>query len=66
MEIQLNGEVRDVPPEQSVQALVDQLGLTGQALAVAINREIVPRPQWPQRTLQAHDRVDLVRPVGGG
>jgi sulfur carrier protein len=66
MEIQLNGEARDVPPGQSVQALVEQLGLAGQALAVAVNREVVPRSLWPQKTLQAQDRVDLVRPVGGG
>jgi sulfur carrier protein len=66
MEIQLNGEAREVPPGQSVQALVEQLGLAGQALAVAVNREVVPRSLWPQKTLQAQDRVDLVRPVGGG
>jgi thiamine biosynthesis protein ThiS len=33
---------------------------------VAVNREIVPRTHWPQRRLQPQDRIDLVRPIGGG
>lgn len=66
VEIQLNGEAREIAPGQSVHTLVEQLGLAGQALAVAVNREIVPRALWPQRTLQSQDRVELVRPVGGG
>ena len=66
VEIELNGAVREIEPGLSVQALVAQLGLAGQALAVAVNREIVPRTLWPQRTLQAQDQVELVRPVGGG
>lgn len=66
MEIQLNGEPRRIEAGLSVHALVAQLGLAGQALAVAVNREVVPRALWPQRTLQAQDQVELVRPVGGG
>jgi sulfur carrier protein len=26
----------------------------------------VPRQQWPTRRLQAQDRVDIVRAIGGG
>ena len=64
--IELNGEARDVEPGQHVQGLIATLALSNQALAVAINREIVPRQQWPQRVLQPHDRVDIVRAIGGG
>jgi sulfur carrier protein len=27
---------------------------------------VVPRQQWPTRRLQAQDRVDIVRAIGGG
>lgn len=64
--IELNGAPHRLPPGASVQALVDGLGLSRQALAVAVNREVVPRANWPQRRLQPQDRVDLVRPIGGG
>ena len=41
--IHLNGEPREVAEGQLVRDLVAGLNLGNQALAVAINREIVPR-----------------------
>jgi sulfur carrier protein len=64
--IELNGEPREVEDGQRVQDLVATLNLGNQAVAVAINREIVPRHLWRQRALQASDRVDVVRAIGGG
>jgi len=64
--IHLNGEPREVAEGQLVQALVAELNLGNQALAVAINREIVPRQKWPERALQAADKVEIVRAIGGG
>jgi len=64
--IVLNGEPRDVAAGLHVQELIAELALSKQALAVAINREVVPRQQWAQRQLQAQDRVDIVRAIGGG
>lgn len=66
MEIELNGLPHLVKDRQNVHELVDELNLAQQALAVAVNREVVPRSMWLQRVLQPHDRVDLVRPIGGG
>lgn len=66
MDIELNGQPHRAAENQSVQDLIAQLNLTRHALAVAVNREVVPRDQWAQRRLQAHDRVELVRPIGGG
>ncbi|MES2257921.1 MAG: sulfur carrier protein ThiS [Pseudomonadota bacterium] len=64
--IELNGEPRSVPALQTLQELVVELDLAHQALALAVNRSVVPRQQWPQRTLQAQDKVDIVRAIGGG
>ena len=66
MDIELNGQPHRANDNASVQDLIEQLDLARQALAVAINREVVPRGQWGARRLQGHDRVDLVRPIGGG
>ncbi len=66
IEIELNGEPRQVPVQHTLEALVDALSLTGQALALAVNRNVVPRQQWPQRELQPQDKVDIVRAIGGG
>lgn len=66
MEIELNGAPHHISENQQLQELIASLALTNQMLAVAVNREVVPRPQWPQTVLQAGDRVDIVRAIGGG
>ncbi|MNY79761.1 sulfur carrier protein ThiS [compost metagenome] len=55
-----------MPPQQSLQALVEELGLAHQALALAVNRTVVPRQAWSGRALQPQDKVDIVRAIGGG
>jgi sulfur carrier protein len=65
-EIELNGAPHQISSTQNVEDLIAALSLAGKAVAVAINREIVPRSQWSQRQLQPADRVDVVRAIGGG
>jgi sulfur carrier protein len=64
--IELNGEPRDIDDGQHVHELIAALDLRNQALAVAVNREVVPRQYWAQRVLRQNDRVDIVRAIGGG
>jgi len=64
LEVELNGAPYQAP--ERLADLVAQLELTGQALAVAVNRQVVPRPQWASYKLLARDRVDIVRAIGGG
>jgi sulfur carrier protein len=64
--IELNGAPHSVSSGQCVQDLIDALALSNQALAVAVNREVVPRPLWRERQFVAGDRVDIVRAIGGG
>ena len=66
IEIELNGAPHQVPPQHTLDQLIDALELTGQALALAVNRNVVPRQQWTRHVLQAQDKVDIVRAIGGG
>jgi sulfur carrier protein len=66
MHIELNGTPHAVADDATLQSLVVSLALADKALAVAVNRDVVPRQLWPQRVLQAADRVDIVRAIGGG
>lgn len=66
MEIELNGAPHSVTENQNLQDLIMALDLSNKALAIAVNREVVPRQFWPQRVLQPRDRVDIVRAIGGG
>lgn len=66
LEIELNGEPYRLPAGQHLDDLVRALGMGGQALALAVNRQVVPRRQWSERALMPRDRVDIVRAIGGG
>ena len=66
LEIELNGEPFHVQAGQSLDALVRQLGIGNQAVALAVNRQVVPRQQWNERLLARQDKVDIVRAIGGG
>ena len=64
--IELNGESRSVAKDHSVHDLVNALSLTNQALAIAVNREVVPRAQWATHRFSDGDKVDVERAIGGG
>jgi sulfur carrier protein len=66
IDIDINGEARQVPPRCTLQDLVKRLELAHQALALAVNRSVVPRQQWPERELAPGDKVEIVRAIGGG
>lgn len=64
--LQVNGEPQEVPAGCTVAELVERLGLTGRKLAVAVNRDVVPRSGFSTRALEAGDRVEILEAVGGG
>jgi sulfur carrier protein len=49
-----------------VDGLVELLGLAGRRVAVAINRDVVPRSAFGSRRLASGDRVEILEAVGGG
>lgn len=65
-EIILNGAPHQVAPEATLGDLVDALSLSNQALALAVNRKVVPRQQWREHGMQPGDRIEVVRAIGGG
>jgi sulfur carrier protein len=66
MQIQLNGEPREIAPDVTLAELLEREGLAGRRVAVEINREIVPRSLHGQRALAEGDRVEIVVAIGGG
>jgi sulfur carrier protein len=64
--IRVNGEARTVRAGASVADLVEVLGLGGRKLAVAVNRNVVPRTQHARHRLSEGDRVEILEAVGGG
>ena len=46
MDITINGERRAVPAPQTVETLLESLGIDGRKVAVELNVEIVPRSAY--------------------
>ncbi len=66
MNIYLNGEQREIANGTTLGELLAQLEMTQQRIAVEINLNIIPRSQYAETLLQADDKVELVRAIGGG
>lgn len=66
LELQVNGEPRSVPAGCTVEELVCCLGLERRRIAVAVNRDVVPRSAFEAHALAEGDRVEILEAVGGG
>ena len=66
LEILVNGDTRRIPVGSTLADLIERLGLGTRRLAVAVNRDVVPRAGFAARALSAGDRVEILEAVGGG
>ena len=66
MRISVNGKELEVTDGLSVDGLLAHLGVKRQFTAVAVNREVTPKSAYAATVLRAGDRVEIVRPMGGG
>jgi len=62
----INGDPRSVPSDCTVAELIDTLGLETRRIAIAVNRDVVPRSAFATHRLAADDRVEILEAVGGG
>lgn len=68
MKLQVNGKEIETAPDLSLGDLLKQYLESGKldGIAVAVNGEVVPKGSWGERTLQADDRLEIIRAVQGG
>lgn len=66
MNIQVNGEPKQVSIGCSITDLLLLLEITGRRVAVELNKEIVPKSLHATTILQENDCVEVVHAIGGG
>jgi len=66
MKITVNGRAHEVAYGLSVEGLLTHLGVKREYTAVAVNREVTPKSAYAATRLHEGDRVEIVRPMGGG
>jgi len=66
VEIQVNGERRQLATGTSVRQLLDVLGLNPGRVAIEHNLMILPKTKWDETQVATGDRLEIVQFVGGG
>ena len=66
MKIMVNGKSMEIADGVSVDGLLDLLKIKREFTAVAVNREITPKSDYGAVKLGEGDKVEIVRPMGGG
>ena len=66
MVVSVNGKAVELPEGISVDGLLDHLKVKREYTAVAVNREITPKAQYAETLLKDGDKIEVVRPMGGG
>ena len=63
--VTINGDPRETRA-RNVRELLTEMGLDKQAVAVEVNREVVPKRLHEDTALKEGDSIELVTLVGGG
>jgi thiamine biosynthesis protein ThiS len=66
MQVNVNGESRELPEATTLAALVETLGLNPKMVVAQRNAEIVERAAFAGVVLEPGDEIELIRFVGGG
>jgi len=62
----INGRELELEHPTTLVEYLDGKGLLGRAIAVAVNGTVLRRDEYEGVKLSEGDRVEIVRPVGGG
>ena len=66
MQISVNGEEMEVSPGFTIGNLLNLLELTPERLAVERNGMVISRKLLTETTLEAGDKLEIVKAIGGG
>lgn len=66
IDLTVNGQSQSVDAGASLADLLERIELAGKRVAVERNGEIVPASLHAECALEAGDRIEIVRAIGGG
>ena len=66
VKISVNGKPMEIEPGLTVEGLLNLLDVKREYTAVAVNREVTRKADYAAVTLADGDKVEIVRPMGGG
>jgi sulfur carrier protein len=65
-QISVNGQPQPLTLGTTVRDIVSSLTPRLEGCAVAVNDTVIPRSDWPARTVEPGDRIEVLTAVQGG
>lgn len=66
MQINLNGQCKEVTDNTTVADLLTSLGLDPTRVAIELNQQVISRERFGDTHISAGDNMEIVQFVGGG
>jgi len=66
MYIKVNNEQQEISENTSVQQLVEQLNISTNGIAIAINNNVVTKSEWNSRIINNNDDILIIKSTQGG
>lgn len=66
MKITVNGKELSVNPDTRLNALLEELKIEEQGMAVELNMEVVPKSRYKETLIKNNDTLEIIRMTGGG
>ncbi len=66
IQIQLNGEIQQVPADCTVAQLLQNLEIVTTRIAIEKNQQILPKSQYAKTILIEGDQLEIIQAIGGG
>ena len=66
MKVRINGKEQDISGSKNLSELIEKKGLTGKAVVIEHNYNIIPKEKWRETILDESDNIEIVSFVGGG
>jgi len=66
MKLIINGEVKIVDEDKSINQIMIDLEIIDKVMACAVNMDIVKKEQWNSFIPKDNDKIELLQFVGGG
>lgn len=66
IQVIINGELRQVLPQQSLADLLKDLNIPADRIAIELNSAIVRKRDWEETLVEPGSQIEIVEFVGGG
>ena len=66
MKVQVNNKEVKITDASTITQLTEQLELSSQGIAIAVNNKMIPRTEWDKFVLHESDNLVIIRAACGG